>query len=189
MKKIVLTSLLAVFAVGAANAGGAYIAGYATTSDKGSVDLLKSMTLDAAIGYSFQSGFRVEADVFSVNLYDGDENTDINFNPMIKLGYLKGLYDFKNDSKFTPYVGLGIDTLGLSYVWSDKADMSVASVPFFGEFIVGVSYAINDKMSLDLQYNREFAWAWTRVAVGSASASDSDSTGANTFKAGVVYKF
>lgn len=188
MKKIILTSLAAILLATSAKAGG-YVAGYATTKSDDNVDIFDSMTLDASVGYAFQNGFRAELDVFTANVYDGDENTDINFGGGIKLGYLKGLYDFKNNSKFTPYAGLGINTLTFSYKYNDSADSSLTTLPFLAELVVGVSMAVKSNISLDLQYNREFAYNWTRYAFGGNSASNSSSNGSNTFKLGIVYKF
>ncbi|MDR2268888.1 MAG: porin family protein [Rickettsiales bacterium] len=188
MKKIVLTSLAAVLLATSANAG-AYISGYATTRSDDGVDIFDAMSLDASIGYAFSNGLRIEADVFTANIYDGNDATDLNIVGTVSLGVLKGLYDFKNDSKFTPYLGLGIDSLGLGYVFRDKADSSNANLPFIGQFVVGATYAINEKISIDLQYNRNFSWAWTRSAIGNNSTSSTNSSGSNAYKLGIRYNF
>jgi len=186
MKKIVLTSLAALLLANAAHAG-AYVAGYTTTRDQ-SADLFESMTLDASVGYAFENNFRAELDVFTANVYDGDETTDLNFNAGFKLSYLKGLYDFKNESKFTPYVGLGMNIFGFSYDYDDDAERSEADFTFNGVIVAGVSYAINSTISVDLQYNREFTYTWNRFANGGTTTSTTDS-GWNTFKLGIAYKF
>ncbi len=74
---------------------------------------------------------------------------------------LNGYYDFKNGSKFTPFIGVG---LGFA-----KVDISTTTSPTYGTLFTsdddtvfayqlgfGGGYAVNDKVTLDLKY-RYFA--------------------------------
>jgi len=181
MKKIVLTSLGAILLATAANAGW-YAGGYLATPSP----FLKEMTLDGTIGYAFSGGIRAELDVLSANVYDDNDNTELpNINISVAPTLLKGLYDIKVDEKFKPYVGLGINPFSLTYQNLKHPDISVAKMEIEGAAIIGVSYAVNDKISLDLQYNRVFHYDLTR----NASVTTSDNYGSDLIKAGIRYNF
>jgi len=193
MKKVVLTSLGAILLATAANAGW-YVGGYVTTTQDEDVSLYKSATLDASVGYAFSGGIRVEADVLTLNLWDGEDHPTINFDLQVgnwenQTMMFKGLYDIKLDGPVTPYVGVGINPFGLSYQYDSDSERSVTDMTILGALIGGVSYAVNDKISLDLQYSRVFFYNWKRTALGSSSTSGSNSKGSDLVKLGVRYNF
>jgi|GEM_PF-2311945 len=183
MKKIALTSLVAMFAVaGAANASGFYTTGYVSTVADQGIDVFDTLSLDLAVGYAFDNGIRLEADVVSTMIA-------INTDPMFAIGNaddadfglhsVKVMYDFKTDSKFTPYVGAGITDLG--YISTEFTDM----IEVGGMFIAGVLYEVTPKFSVDLQYNRGFGFGFEF----NSEDADTDTTGWSTWRAGLMYKF
>lgn len=192
MKKVIaLTSLVSLFAIGAANAGG-YVSGYAVTSSGNGNSIGDVMTLNAAIGYAFENNMRIELDVFSTNLWDGDDLTDINAAFSVTSGYLKGFYDFKGDSKFTPYVGLGIGNISVGYIDYDD-DISANNNKRYsisGSAILGIQYAISNKISLDLQYSHNYSRSWSKTEYKVIDSSTAESSSnSSTYKLGVMYKF
>ena len=185
MKKILLTSLAALLIASGANAG-VYVAGHVTTRSGGGEDIFDTYALDAAVGYAFNNGWRVELDILTANLWDNDDDTDINFDLAIQPGYLKGLYDFKNDSQFTPYVGAGLRNLGLGYIYDHDEKASYRGYGLGVVGIVGIQYALNKSVSLDLQYNREYSRTWSKE---SGSPSSSGSSNGSAYKLGIVHRF
>jgi len=194
MKKIVLTSLGAILLATAANAGW-YVGGYVATAQDEGLDFFKQATLDATVGYGFSGGIRVELDVLQANLWDGDidtyplPSTDVNFSVNIGAGFLKGLYDIKIDGPVTPYVGVGINPFAIGYIYNSDLEASVGGLSIDGAFIGGISYALNDSLSLDLQYNRVFNYTWTRVGYSGGSTTRSHSEGYDLVKLGARYNF
>lgn len=83
---------------------------------------------------------------------DGYVENDIKMQSLM----LNTLYDFKNSSKFTPYLGVG---LGATYVKSNQriADYSFEKKKdndssFSWSISAGVNYDLNNNVSLDLSY-------------------------------------
>ncbi|WOE32231.1 MULTISPECIES: porin family protein [unclassified Acinetobacter] len=68
---------------------------------------------------------------------------------------LNGYYDFKNTSKFTPYVGVGV---GITRVKNQQTEVesnsSISSTKnhFTWSAGVGVAYSVTDNVALDLSY-------------------------------------
>jgi len=195
MKKIVLTSLGAILLATAANAG-AYVAGHVATIQDEGVAPFKSAMLTGTVGWAFQNGIRLEADLLSLNLWDGNDETDINFTLVAgsitegaTASMFKVLYDFKLDGPVTPYVGAGINPFVLSYWYNSDSEGSLSNLHILGTAIIGVSYAMNDKISLDLQYNRVFNYSWERQAFGGSTYTESRSSGYDLIKLGARYNF
>ncbi|MDR1071076.1 MAG: porin family protein [Rickettsiales bacterium] len=183
MKKIVLTSLAALLLATSANAG-VYVSGHLGTGVNTNVDIFDSVTVIGSIGYAFDNGLRLETDIYAGTLVNMTNNSNtfsasINANGTFGIRQLKALYDFKIGGKFTPYVGLGLTQL--AYVSTKVVDGFIAN----GSFIGGVSYALNSKLSLDLQYNRIFAYEYAFNKDDGSSVS----SGSSLWKAGLSYKF
>ena len=156
MKKIILTSFAAIAIATSAHAG-AYVSGYIQTMNDSeavllghtvdtSKDFMDDLYLNLAVGYKFDNGLRLEADVMNMTLAQKDQDfTDI-FTASGGVSMVKALYDISTMNGFTPYIGVGIsniDYISMNDVFS-----------FGGAGIVGVSFAFNNKLSLDLQYAR-----------------------------------
>jgi opacity protein-like surface antigen len=184
MKKVIMTSLFALTFASAANAG-AYMTGFASTNSNNREDIFKKKTLNASIGYGFTNGLRVELDVFSANIDDGDDKTDLNLEARFQQKYLKALYDFKTGGKLTPYIGAGVRKLYGQYVKNDD-DSKTRSYEFNTIGVAGVSFALNNNVSLDLQYN----YAWNREYSKTSGAPSIKGEGQdNIYKLGVRYNF
>ena len=185
MKKILLTSLVALGVAGTANAG-VYVAGYLSTYNDSKavvagfdmdneVSFFDNLNLDFTVGYAFGNGIRVEADVMSVALYEKDYDFADTFGISIGVNAVKGLYDFGTWSNFTPYVGAGLTDLDYMS-FNDEFAFNVVGV-------VGVSYAITENVSVDLQYNRTFGYN------SNGEGIDASYNGVNVIKLGGMYKF
>lgn len=169
MKKYLLTSLLAVFAVSSANAAmefnpyASVRVGYdiqtkiepanvpAGTSDE-SIDAMTA-TEDgflggASLGATFFEneyfGARGELEYIFTNL-SGDNNADIqNHTALFNLAA-----DIKTGTALTPYITAGIG-YGWSFIDEDNSNMDANALAW--QVGAGISYALNDAFSLDLGY-------------------------------------
>ena len=120
------------------------------------------LALGVAAGYSFPSNIRIEAEIayqqndldkISVSGFDTALSGDTSSLALL----LNGYYDFKNTSPFTPFITGGI---GMAKV--EVNDMNVSGYDSYGEndddtvfayqFGAGVSYAVNEKVNLDVKY-------------------------------------
>lgn len=160
MKKIALTSLIAMFAVSAASAATSpYVAAhigytaptvtvYANHGHEGEFlndNFAYDLSVATGLKYDLNSAFalrgELEYDFVNGVVYDGDwaRSHTLLFN-----GYI----DLKTQSGLTPYVGAGI-----GYQWNHYAD-SEGFKPHSLAWQVGagVSYALCDHLSVDLGY-------------------------------------
>ena len=134
-------------------------------------------TISAAVGFDFSAISPINAraeleytykdkETFSPTVNstaafgDGVEvpdDTDTFFNNQLRSQslMLNGYYDFKNTSKFTPYVGVGV---GITRAKNQQTDLeskdSVSSTKnhFTWSAGVGVAYSVTDNVALDLSY-------------------------------------
>ncbi len=122
-------------------------------------------TIGAAVGYQINN-FRVEGEI-SYEQCDVDQTTalGVSFDSTGDVTgtafMLNGYYDFKNESAFIPYVGAGLGYANVeindyNIPGSGVADYSADDSVFAYQFGVGIGYAINEKVTLDLKY-RYFA--------------------------------
>lgn len=107
-----------------------------------------------AAGYTFSNNFRVEGELayqqnnFSTTRSYTDhqllfEGTNIH----TLAGLINGYYDFKNSSKFTPYIGAGIGVGGIINKYTN--DLGAA---FAYQVGAGVDYSITDKITVGVKY-------------------------------------
>ncbi len=97
---------------------------------------------ETGIGYRFNPNLRVEA-TYGRNKLDVD-GSGLFDDVIAKSFFLSGLYDFDNDSKITPYVGLGI---GSSNVDTDATtDDDDTSISYQGKG--GLSYDLSEKVDV-----------------------------------------
>lgn len=162
MKKLALSSLIAVLAVSGANAATPYVAahlGYTNTTatmytshehngfffnDDFAYDmsaavgvkqvLMPGLAVRGELEYDFTNGFV---------LNDGDSDVWFRSNTMLANAYL----DMKTATGLTPYIGAGA-----GYQWNHISSDSDNPHSFAWQVGGGVSYALCDKMSLDLGY-------------------------------------
>ncbi len=183
MKKIILAiaccaTLLSISSV-AYSAEGLYVSGNlglaipnnsdVTFSDSPGATLTvesnSGLALAGAIGYGLSNNVRLEAEVaYQKNDMDKMKilgvGLDINGDTSSLALLLNGYYDFKNKSAFTPFIGGGI---GIAKV--NMSDVTLFGLPigssdddtvFAYQVGAGVSYAVNEKVSIDVKY-RYFA--------------------------------
>ncbi len=104
--------------------------------------------LGAAVGYQF-SQFRVEG---AFNWFRNSINTKVVDGHCNSYLYtVNGLYDFNLDSSVTPYVGLGLGALTLSYV--PKSGSSSSKTGFAVQGIIGATYKLSDNLGLGAEYH------------------------------------
>jgi opacity protein-like surface antigen len=184
MKKLILTSLIAISFASAANAG-AYVGGYLATNSNdefvyqgttypSKVDAFDNLNLEVTVGYKFDNRVRLEADVFTTNLQQKDVGFTDAFSFGLGVSQVKALWDVSS-AAFTPYFGFGISSLNYS---NDTERLS-----FAGSGVVGISYAITSKFALDLQYSRYMQYD------SSGKGVDASYDGSNLFKLGMRYTF
>jgi hypothetical protein len=195
MKNIILSSLIALATVSAANAG-AYVSGYLNTytdseqvsvgnTAPSKVDFLDVLGLDLTVGYAFSNGLRLEADVASATLYK-DNNKDFvdNLDFRLSVSQVKALYDIKIGGSIIPYVGVGIFPFGIgsNIAKGGLGYEADGSLTVSGSGIAGVLFALDSKIALDLQYSRTLIY-------NSNANGDATYNGQNLFKVGVKYNF
>jgi opacity protein-like surface antigen len=120
------------------------------------------LALGVAVGYGFANNTRIEGEI-SYQKNDLDKGSVWGFDTALtgdtsSLAFLlNGYYDFKNTSPFTPFITAGI---GMAKV--EVNDMNVSGYDSYGEndddtvfayqFGGGVSYAVNEKVNIDVKY-------------------------------------
>ena len=191
MKKVIMTSLFALTFASAANAG-AYMTGFASTwSDKEQVatgtktenetKAFDQISMNVAVGYAFQNGLRIEADLFKTSLYTKDVEFLDQSKTTFGLDGVKGIFDIKTKSNVTPYVGVGVKEVEFTVPAEGSKGKRAFSFGALG--VAGVSLAVNDKVALDLQYNREVDYDDNGRNVKSSY------NGINVYKVGLRYNF
>ncbi|MDL2295587.1 hypothetical protein LJC18_02120 [Lachnospiraceae bacterium OttesenSCG-928-E19] len=195
IKRILMVSVLSAIAVSGANAG-FYVGGNLRTitdsefgydghtinrsdiPDVHRVHFGDEISIEGTIGYAFENGLRFEYDLFRLFLRDANSD-DNSFSGTFGSGAFKGFYDFKNKTKFTPYIGVG--AWKFAYSGDTGLDFDIIG-------LIGISYAITDHVLIDLQYGRE--WERTQKSdllnIGYNAVFDN---GTNWFKMGARYMF
>ena len=175
-KHLVLLVALATFlplSSFAADAEGLYVGGNLgmailndadTTTDSGvavNIDSDLGLALGAAVGYAFEN-IRVEGELaWQKNDFDKGkamgQEVDLNGDSSSLAFLFNGYYDFKNSSAFTPFVTAGI---GMARVEVNDVEVPGSGIPaasdhdtvFAFQLGFGVSYAVSDRISLDVKY-------------------------------------
>ncbi|MBA3005330.1 MAG: outer membrane beta-barrel protein [Proteobacteria bacterium] len=148
------------------------------------------MAINGAFGYDF-NGFRAEAELgYQQNNLDTDDWREADRFGYYRSGTLSyadgdmtattffanGYYDFKNNSPFVPYLGVGIGyaNIELNDVKVDPWDVGYSNDDgvFAYQLMAGVSYAINKTVALDFSYRY----------VGAADPSFDDYGGTTDFE-------
>lgn len=169
MKKIALTSLLAMFAVSAASAATSpyvaahvgYVAPNMTLYDNHAHDgfffndnFAYDLSIAAGVKHDLGSAFALRGEVeydytsgvkYSYNFDEGDAGSFwARSHTMLFNGYI----DMKTATALTPYVGAGI-----GYQWTNIEEHDLGNPHAFAWQVgAGVSYALCDHLSVDLGY-------------------------------------
>ena len=148
-------------------------------------------TLGAAVGYRFNN-VRVEGEL-SYQKNDFDQvsamgvSLDASGDGSVTALLVNGYYDFANESAFTPYIsaGLGyakVEANDLNFVGSGMADFSDDDSVFAYQAGLGVGYAVNENVTIDVKY-RYFATEDAEFDTAKAEFSS------HNFLLGVRYNF
>lgn len=175
MKKLLITAAVLALTAGTANAAGLdegwYVGGglgwnHAEDADFSSAGVTNEAEYNegavgnVALGYAWMNGLRAELEgSYRTNGVDsltgaGAAGSGGDFRSWNAMGNL--IYDFKNSSKWTPYIGAGV---GAS--WQDADSISTAfggsidkkDVQFAYQGIAGVDYWMNNRTAWGLRYN------------------------------------
>lgn len=154
MKKILMLALLGVSAVASANSG-VYVqadAGYARIKvDNAGND--NTVSYGVAVGNAMENGARFAVDYKHLA---GDEFTikDTGFKAKVQSVGVSAIYDFKNDTALTPYVGVRVSANRSSFEdrsgsYGHRTDTGVGAV-------AGVQYELTPNLALDgaVEYNK-----------------------------------
>jgi OmpA-OmpF porin, OOP family len=126
-----------------------------TTADF-SPDLEDAWMGSTGLGYAYQNGFRLEGEVsvrhnqwgptpfnsFTEGDIDGEATA------VALMGNL--IYDFNRDSRFQPYLGVGVGVARVSVNVDGYEESSDRSLAYQG--MAGFGYALTDQLTLDLGY-------------------------------------
>ncbi|MDR0449614.1 MAG: hypothetical protein LBG89_04135 [Rickettsiales bacterium] len=148
---------------------------------KTEIDFLDNIAFKGSVGYAFENGLRAEADFLRLGLRNRQSDSN-GLNAALGVESVRGLYDFKNCTIWTPYIGAGIYGF-------DIRDGDLAAYDFSG--VLGVSAKLYRGLSLDFQYERN----WYRdpdykIAVpGIGAINGVVVNGINLWKLGIRYEF
>ena len=122
-------------------------------SDTLTIEYNPGFAIGAAVGYAV-SNWRIEGEIdWQKNDMDrvkmGGESASLDGDTSNLAFLVNGYYDFATNSAFTPFVGIGI---GFAKIDVDVEGESDDDTVFAGQGSVGVAYAINETISLDLKY-------------------------------------
>ncbi len=120
------------------------------------------LALGVAAGYDFGNNIRLEGEIaYQKNDLDKARlwgvDIDLTGDTSSTAFLLNGYFDFANDSAFTPFISAG---LGLAIVEVNDFNVPGSGVPSYNDddtvfayqVGVGVGYAVNEKVSVDVKY-------------------------------------
>lgn len=120
------------------------------------------LALGAAAGYGFANNARIEGEIaYQKNDFDKASlfgfDLDLNGDSSSLAFLLNGYYDFANTSQFTPFVSAGVglakvEINDLNFPGSGLPDASDDDTVFAYQVGVGVGYAVNENVSIDVKY-------------------------------------
>ena len=108
------------------------------------------------LGYAFENGYRIEGElVYQRNNYDELKVSYLDMSKKVSLDgnissaavLANGYYDFKNESRVTPFIGGGF---GFAVVKDSESDDN--DTVFVYQLSAGVGFEITEKITLDLKY-------------------------------------
>jgi len=136
---------------------------------------LDRVYLDAVLGYDFQNGFRLEADVGFIGWDTAGNNFGDSFKIGAEVGMVRVLYDIHLTEKFEPYFGVGARNL----IFDNNRRFGVA-------YLAGLSYLVANGYVIDLEFARIYTDYYTEKSSG---ATGQYSGWKNELRAGLRYYF
>ena len=160
--RLLLVGALLVASMSSAYAAGPYVAAAGGLSIFHDSDVSAGYT--RTISYNIGAGFGVSAgynfDGPRIEFEFGYRNNNINEvnsfsvsgTDLTVLSYMiNGIYDFKTNSPFSPFIGVGLGMVNGTIDVQPTGD-NTADTEFGYQAIFGVSYAVNKNLNLDLSY-------------------------------------
>lgn len=158
------------------NNQGVYISGQAGWSSPTDDDLEDDGSYAVALGYQFTPLTRVELEAgYRNNDIDGAPGDADTWTWMVN-----AFWDFKNDTRFTPYIGGGI---GWAYQNIDSAGVDDSDNAFVYQVGGGASYNLNQNWALTADYR------WVDTGDFDYGAGGDEDYSAHEVRAGVRYTF
>ncbi|MDD0823495.1 opacity family porin [Mannheimia sp. AT1] len=165
MKKLLIATLVSTFALSAQAQW--YVQGdlgYSKIADDSDLIDDSVFTQRISVGYDF-GGYRIAADYTNLGKTKNDVSYYSNFEISTKVKSLgiSAIYDFKNNSDFTPYLGarlaynkVDISVSGASYRYYSNISVSESASRVGAGVLGGVQYKLTDNLKLNLgaEYNR-----------------------------------
>ncbi len=131
--------------------------------DSGELTFDNGGVVTFALGTTIGSAGRIEVEIggrsndldeMSVDDFDGDFDIDGDVTTVSYMG--NAYYDFKNESRFTPFVGGGLGFANVEYdfdkIDGDKINEKEDDNVMAYQIMLGGSYAATEQLSIDLQY-------------------------------------
>jgi opacity protein-like surface antigen len=146
-------------------------------SASGELDLDNGFVVGAAAGVSVGNGLRVEGEaILTNNDMDGIEELGVeSIDASSAAAFVNVLYDF-NMGAVTPYVGAGV---GFGSTSLEVDGDSVHDEGMAWQVKAGVSYPVNDTLTLDVGYRYMNMASWEQ-SIGDADIDDDPDAGPGT---------
>ena len=132
--------------------------------DSGEITFDNGAVITFALGTTIGNAGRIEVEVgarkndrdeISFDDYDGDFDRDGDVTTVSLMG--NAYYDFKNESRFTPFIGGGLGFANVEYdvdsfIGIGDPDVKEDDNVLAYQIILGCGYAAIEQLSIDLQY-------------------------------------
>lgn len=154
----------------------------------------------AELEYTYKNKTTFDADAASVTTFNSyDENVPAKYTNTLRTQslMLNGYYDFKNQSKFTPYVSAGVGVTRIKNNLKDtdipdgEYDFSKSDNHFTWSAGLGVAYNVSQNVALDLSYRYvdagKFEFKHTHSSSEDTSVKFKQTS--NDFALGIRYSF
>jgi len=195
--RVILTGLLLSVSASTAMAAGPYVGASGGVSFIHDQDLKRSSgatdTAELKAGYGFNVSAGYNFDPIRAEFEVGYKNADVDkfkssgatfpgngSNTTILSFMVDAYYDFKNSSKFTPFVGVGLGALDGEF---EDPGFRSDDIKFGYQVIVGAAYNVTQNVALDISYR--FEGAASDFEIGSTKVSYMSSN----IMAGLRYNF
>ena len=127
------------------------------------------LSFGGVVGYAFENGYRIEGEVdYQKNDFDKMEVSYLGVSETFFLKgnitslavFVNGYYDFKNESRVTPFIGAGLGFANIAVSDYNYADSALAydederddDTVFAYQFSAGVGFEVTESITLDLRY-------------------------------------
>lgn len=157
------------------------------------------------LDFMFRGKASANNNLFSISDVWGGSSADFKNEVTLNTFMLNGFYDFRNESAFTPYISAGIGLANLKHklglqgrVWDASDELiynghdskSKTQNNFAWSLGLGVQYAINSDLSMDLSYRYLDAGKSTlSIGQGDDAIKSKVKAQSNDILLGITYRF